>query len=783
LCGQGRLPAPQVGTIYYVAPSGDNGNSGTIGHPFRTIQHAADLVSPGDTVIVEDGTYSVTSAETACDSSTSRAVVCLTRGGSSQAWVTFRARNRWRAKIDGRSNTSSAGFRFLADANYIRLEGFEIYGVGNLTQSASGVEVYDGGHDVTIAQNHIHDIGRLCTDTTNGEVGIFVQQPRVTITGNVIHDIGRFSPGENGCSPATVYYQNHDHGIYVDGRSAPGGSDTVITNNIFYNHQHGWAIQIYPGTVTGLKILNNTFAFANPWSTGHIIIAASTRNGQIINNVFFDPLSAGINFYAGSHTNLIVTNNLSSRLVATRTPDGATFSNNMENTDPGLTPYDFLPSRQSPVVDRGLTLAEVSTDISGISRPQGNSSEIGANELPENDRRPPRDVPQTTQARADAARMGEQRFALAPTVALTDAGIDTNILATSKNPKRDTTSKFTVQVEPSVRLGWALVSGKLSLRQSFFRQYAYENSLDTDDNLRIESRVRRLTAYASGSFLRTRDPFDPELFVRTQRTEHYLEGGAELGVTGKTRVGVALRESHLDFDANDELFNSSLREALNRGTKAVTVSLRNAITSLTTVALIADGQRDRFELTQSRDGTTTRIMAGAEFKSTALAGSKVYVGYRKFRPADHLSSDIGGVVGSIDLGHTLAGWLKCSVQVERNLVQSFRLSEPLIMSNQANGSIIARMSRTWEVTAAAGRQWRDHRGIDPLAIPSIGEAEQAALDTGAAFDRERRYTVGAAYRRRSATIALTADYFRFQSSRGDDQYDRLRLMSTISHRF
>ena len=375
------LPPPQSGATYYVAPRGADSNPGSQSRPFRTIQHAADIVNPGDTVIVEDGTYSGTGTGTACASASSRPVVCLTRGGTIQQWVTFRARHKLGAKIDGASNRSTAGFRFLVDANYIAIEGFDVFGMGNATQSATGFELYDGGHDVILAENDIHHIGRLCTDTTNGETGIFIQQPRVTITRNRIHDIGRFAPGESGCAPSTIFYKNHDHGIYVNGRNVPGASDALITNNVFYNHQHGWAIQVYPGNVNGLSILNNTFAAANPYSTGQIIVGASTRNGRIINNIFSDPLEAAITFYQGTHTDLVVAHNLSSLRLADRQPDGVTFLSNIENAAAQIAGDTFRPLPASPALNRGMELPEVSVDLLGTARPQGGAWDIGAIEV------------------------------------------------------------------------------------------------------------------------------------------------------------------------------------------------------------------------------------------------------------------------------------------------------------------------------------------------------------------------------------------------------------------
>src|SRR3954471_23085067 len=46
------------GATYYVSPSaGSDANPGTSAAPFATLQHAADRVGAGDTVVAQAGTY------------------------------------------------------------------------------------------------------------------------------------------------------------------------------------------------------------------------------------------------------------------------------------------------------------------------------------------------------------------------------------------------------------------------------------------------------------------------------------------------------------------------------------------------------------------------------------------------------------------------------------------------------------------------------------------------------------------------------------------------------
>lgn len=53
----GSLSCLATSTTYFVAPTGDDRASGIAGHPFKTIQRAADEAKAGDTVSIDDGLY------------------------------------------------------------------------------------------------------------------------------------------------------------------------------------------------------------------------------------------------------------------------------------------------------------------------------------------------------------------------------------------------------------------------------------------------------------------------------------------------------------------------------------------------------------------------------------------------------------------------------------------------------------------------------------------------------------------------------------------------------
>jgi hypothetical protein len=374
------------GVCYYVSPTGSDSNAGTSASPFLTIQHAANVVNPGDMVIVRDGTYNNSGV-----SGVGSKLIIMTRGGTVANHVVFIAEHKWGAKIDGLKNTSATGWEF--SANYIDVKNFECEGFSDTCMENYNGGSSSGGQFISITGNNIHDVGRYCATTTTGRDGIFISNDNVTIEGNQIHDIGRYAPGENGCvSP--LYYQNNDHGIYVDG-AFTSANNLTIKNNVFYRNERGWSIQVYPAAVNNLRILNNTFLCANPYRDGHITLSAPLTNSAIENNISWQPTTGFLLYTTTSgYSGLSVANNLTYQgtVGVGSTPGGIALAGNLDNIDPRLvtapsctvdaasTPDAHL-QLGSPAIDMGLTLLDVPIDYDGTLRPQGIRFDIGAFEF------------------------------------------------------------------------------------------------------------------------------------------------------------------------------------------------------------------------------------------------------------------------------------------------------------------------------------------------------------------------------------------------------------------
>ena len=222
----------------------------------QSIQAAVDAASPGDTILVEPGVYA--------------AGIVVTEPN-----ITLRSSEKWGAVIDGGYAVAN-GIQAKGDADGLIVDGFEIRNLREHGNSSSCVELYSAGRGSKVLDNHLHHVGQNQTSISNGQSGVVVRQDDVLIEGNYIHDIGRTTSGD----------VSRDHGIYANGGG--GGAGLIIRDNYFgENIEHGWGIQLYPGSWDDFSILDNQFVGGNPDRDNTHIVLNADLVGEMLGNVFW----------------------------------------------------------------------------------------------------------------------------------------------------------------------------------------------------------------------------------------------------------------------------------------------------------------------------------------------------------------------------------------------------------------------------------------------------------------------------------------------------------------
>jgi hypothetical protein len=416
---------------YFVSdPSGNDNNNGlSVATAFKTIQRAAELTLPGDTVFVLTGTY--TNSCPVCNA------VTISRSGTPSAWIVY---------INYPNNTPLVqfngwqGFQVTDGAGYIEINGFTICGnSANVTldsalnqpqscnnpngaidpkYNGNGIQTYGLGsfgypHHVRIVNNTIYNccgagISSAQSDyltiekniiynngwyTLFGYSGIDLYQNwnydndttsnRMIICNNRVFGNMNFVPWP-GVTPCAITDGN---GIIIDdSKNIQNGSTigpyqgkTYITNNLVYGNG-GAGIHSYLSE--HVRIINNTTYFNQ--QTANLNkgeIDASSSNDVIIrNNIFYSLTNKPINTN-WNNSNVMLDHNLYYGGNGSYIHGSSTIIADPKFINPSLTiDADFLVISGSSAIDNGSALFAPNVDFRGQSRPKGNGYDIGAYE-------------------------------------------------------------------------------------------------------------------------------------------------------------------------------------------------------------------------------------------------------------------------------------------------------------------------------------------------------------------------------------------------------------------
>jgi Protein of unknown function (DUF1565) len=347
---------------YWVSLSGSDSNVGTFAAPFRHVSKAAAAArNPGDKVIVMPGTYDNEGV------TGTNYVVNLKSSGASGNPITFVSQIRGQAILDGgntsngASCTGAAAYFNLGNVSFVVIQGFVIQ-----NSCSQGIESIGAAHDITIRWNEICNIANYIITDQYGRDGIYMtsSQYNFTFDGNLWHDIGRVSG-----TPMLDY----DHGIYSSGQNL------TIVNNVFYNMNRGWSIQIANGAANWM-ISNNTFAFPDAnGAPGQIVFWEGNNTIKVQNNIFYEPAVSALNTVNAVISNSEFQSNLIYGVNNVFPPSlfgvisGLLLGSNTIGPNPmfvnaSTPPYNFALQPGSPAAGLGMTTPSITLDFNGAPR-------------------------------------------------------------------------------------------------------------------------------------------------------------------------------------------------------------------------------------------------------------------------------------------------------------------------------------------------------------------------------------------------------------------------------
>ena len=236
-----------------------------------------------------------------------------------------------------------------------------------------------------------------------------------------------------------------------------------------------------------------------------------------------------------------------------------------------------------------------------------------------------------------------------PIISMPNLGIDTNVF--NDPPSADPKSDFTLTLAPKadmwLRLGRTWLSGTVAEDLIWFQTYSTESSVNQLYSIGWKAPLNRLVLGTSATWVRTSSRPGFEIDTRAQRDVPTYTASAEIRGFSRTFIGVRGSWAQVAFDEDAEFNGSNLQEQLDRTTNAAAVTVRHAVTPLTSIIFSAGRSEERFKTASTRDSTSDDYSVAVEFDPAALLKGSARVGYtaytdRRGRSRRLQRDDVGG---------------------------------------------------------------------------------------------------------------------------------------------
>ena len=309
------------------------------------------------------------------------------------------------------------------------------------------------------------------------------------------------------------------------------------------------------------------------------------------------------------------------------------------------------------------------------------------------------------------ARLRAGPLYLTPRFTLDRLGLETNVFNAADDPERD----FVLAASPEVDL-WvpfqrrALLATTVAARAEYFRRFAGERSLNPDVRSRFDVSVRRLSFFAAGRWLDTRQRPAFEIDLRARRVATEARFGVGVDLAPRLSVELEWLQDHLHFDGDVFFEGTALAETLNRRERAGRAAARWRRTALSTFVFAGEFRGMRFDEAPERDSDNLILTAGAEFHPRALVSGSGHVGVRQFYALGAAVTDATRVVARADLAFRLPGGLSAAFETERDIEYSFTRLDPYYVVTRYGLALTRRLGGPFEVTGRLVRDTYDYLG-------------------------------------------------------------------------
>ncbi len=399
--------APATGQTFYIAPDGNDGNSGSEAQPWLTIHKAVGTLNPGDTVLIKNGSYN--------------GGLYIQRSGLPGKPITYKAFPGASPVVNVNASTSGA---FLEGVSSVNIDGLDFSYNFPGAENANG-ERGEGGimiqnapngtqaHHIGIFNNKVHGfpgggIGSNLADyiTIEGNqvwvnaLWSFFDGSGISLFRNVNFDS---APGNHNIIRNNMVFNNENRVVEINQGVITDGNCIIIDDS--RNGQHKIGDPLKDKKYTSSTLIENNICAGNGGGGIHVyfsdnvlarhntlyknqitssldpgeLSAVESSNVRFVNNVVYALPGKRANLVIDS-SNITFEGNLyfGTDIIPNRSPSDLIADPLFEAPSANLTNANFRLRPGSPAIDQAVGGQSLATDIGGVPRPLGVAADLGA---------------------------------------------------------------------------------------------------------------------------------------------------------------------------------------------------------------------------------------------------------------------------------------------------------------------------------------------------------------------------------------------------------------------
>ncbi len=365
--------------------------------------------------------------------------------------------------------------------------------------------------------------------------------------------------------------------------------------------------------------------------------------------------------------------------------------------------------------------------------------------------------------------LGVIRFT--PFLALANIGVDTNVYNQLDDPKQDFTMTMGPGADYWLKLGRGRLEARSAVTYTWFQTYGDQRALNTENRAKLSLPLNRLVPFVDGLYDYGRRRVSYEIDARALSTDWGYGGGLDVRATAKSTIRLEGHGERLRFD--DEFFlGTSLQESLSRNVTTGAVSLREALTPLTTFVVQTEYEQDRFLYSADKDADGVKVMPGFEFDPLALIGGRVFIGYRRFRTLTAAVPDFTGLIADVAADYRTHA-TRFAVKFSRDVTYSYEEVNPYYVLTDTGLRVTQKVTRRWDIVGNLGRQWLSYKTDSGVVATGTEDRLDRSYFAGGGLG----YQLGEAVR-----VGVEANYYHRTSNTYEFRgYDGLRVGGSFTY--